>query len=54
MNEQTFIIVGASVAGAKAAEELRDGGLRWSRAVDRLRAGATVRTPATDKGLPAS
>lgn len=26
MNEKTFVIVGASLAGAKAAEELRQGG----------------------------
>ena len=53
MSKQTFVIVGASLAGAKAAEELRDRGLRRARRADRLRARAAVRAAAADQGLPA-
>ena len=53
MSEQTFIIVGASLAGAKAAEELRERGLRRTRGADRLRARAAVRAATADQGLPA-
>ena len=43
------MIVGASLAGAKAAEELRERGLRRPRGADRRRARAPVRAPAAHR-----
>ena len=51
--EQTFVIVGGGMAGAKAAETLRERGLRRPRRADRRRARAPVRAPAALEGLPA-
>ena len=51
--DKTFVIVGASLAGAKAAETLRDGGLRRAPGADRRRARAPLRAAAAVQGLPA-
>ena len=49
-DHRTFVIVGAGLAGAKAAETLRDGGLRRPRRPARRRAGAPVRAAAAVQG----
>ena len=48
-----FVIVGAGLAGAKAAEALRERGLRRPRRADRRRAPPAVRAAAAVEGLPA-
>ena len=51
--DQTFVIVGAGLAGAKAAETLRERGLRRPRGPARRRGRAPLRAPAAVQGLPA-
>ena len=53
MSTRTFVIVGASLAGAKAAGRAARAGLRRARAADRRRGGASLRAAAADEGLPA-
>ena len=52
-SDQTHVIVGASLTGAKAAETLRAGGLRRARRAHRRRGRAPLRAPAAVEGLPA-
>ena len=52
-SDRTFVIVGASLAGAKAAETLRAGGLRRARGAHRRRGRAALRATAALQGLPA-
>ena len=48
-----FVIVGAGLAGAKAAEALRERGLRRAGRADRRRARTPLRAAAAVQGLPA-
>ena len=52
-SDTTFVIVGAGLAGAKAAETLRERGLRRPDRADRRRAEPTLRAAAAVQGLPA-
>ena len=51
--EQTYVIVGASLAGAKAAETLRAEGFDGRLAADRRRGRAALRASAALEGVPA-
>ena len=53
MSEQTFIIVGASLAGREGRRGAARAGFRRTGCPDRLRARAAVRATAADQGLPA-
>ena len=53
MSGQTYVVIGGGLAGAKAAETLRDRGLRRADRADRRRERAAVRAPAAVQGLPA-
>ena len=50
---QTFVIVGAGMAGGKAVEALRDAGFRRPRRPAGRRGRAPLRAPAAEQGLPA-
>ena len=52
-SDQTFVIVGASLAGAKAAETLRAEGFDGRDRAGRRRGRAPVRAPAAVEGVPA-
>ena len=53
MASQTFVIVGAGLAGAKAAETLRERGLRRADRARRATSRTALRAPAAVQGLPA-
>ena len=53
MSKQTFVIVGASLAGAKAAQELRERGFDGRVVLIGTEPERPVRAPAADQGLPA-
>jgi NADPH-dependent 2,4-dienoyl-CoA reductase/sulfur reductase-like enzyme len=53
MSKQTFVIVGASLGGAKAAEELRACGFEGGIALVGSESESPLRTPSAEQGLPA-
>ena len=53
MSSGPFVIVGAGLAGAKAAETLRERRLRRAHRADRRRGRAALRAPAAVQGVPA-
>ena len=52
-SDQTHVIVGASLAGAKAAETLREEGFDGRVVLVGRGGGAPLRAPAAVEGLPA-
>jgi 3-phenylpropionate/trans-cinnamate dioxygenase ferredoxin reductase component len=53
MSKQTFVIVGASLGGAKAAEELRACGFEGGIVLVGSESESPLRTPSAEQGLPA-